>query len=314
MQKLMALMSVLALVTVLLIRVPPAEAQANRTWVSGTGDDMNACSTSAPCRTFAGALIRTNVNGEINCLGAGGFGPVTISKSITIDCHEVFASMLNNGTHGITIVFDAFAATDTRKTVRLRNLNINGLGTGLTGISITGVTKAVNSAVFVEDCLIDGMSNRGISDTRNAGELTIVNTTVRNIGGFAIFITPADDAHRLEATLDRVRAHNADVGIRITKPARALIGHTLLSGNAKAGIQANGGVEVHLSDSTISKSEIGVMSEGATIRLSNNEITLNGTAIQGATTSFGNNRIAGNVSAGTAPTPAGPVSNGLGQQ
>src|SRR5947209_1242304 len=33
----------------------PAHAQATRTWVSGVGDDVNPCSRTAPCKTFAGA-------------------------------------------------------------------------------------------------------------------------------------------------------------------------------------------------------------------------------------------------------------------
>jgi hypothetical protein len=137
---------------------------------------------------------------------------VTITKSITIDCHEIFALILNAGMNGINILFDNFGAADTRKTVRLRNLNVNGLTTGLTGINITGAPNAANSAVFIEDCLIDGMfagAMRGISDTRNDGELSISNTTVRNIGGTAIVIAPVDGARRIEATLDNVRAQNA---------------------------------------------------------------------------------------------------------
>src|SRR3979409_1087946 len=79
----------------------PAQAQATRTWVSGVGDDANPCSRTAPCKTFAGAISKTASAGEINCLDPGGFGAVTITKSITIDCHEVFASILNSGTNGV---------------------------------------------------------------------------------------------------------------------------------------------------------------------------------------------------------------------
>src|SRR3989454_12741138 len=78
-----------------------AQAQATRTWVSGVGDDANPCSRTAPCKTFAGAISKTARNGEINCLDPGGFGAVTITKSITIDCHEGFASILNAGTNGV---------------------------------------------------------------------------------------------------------------------------------------------------------------------------------------------------------------------
>src|SRR3954467_2682289 len=102
----------------------PASAQATRTWVSGGGDDVNPCSRAAPCKTFAGAISKTAVNGEINCLDPGGFGAVTITKSITLDCHEVYASILVSGTNGIII--NAAGAT-----VTIRNININGVTTGL---------------------------------------------------------------------------------------------------------------------------------------------------------------------------------------
>src|SRR2546426_12379215 len=62
-----------------------AQAQATRTWVSGVGDDVNPCSRTAPCKTFAGAISKTAVNGEIDCLDSGGFGAVTITKGIKID-------------------------------------------------------------------------------------------------------------------------------------------------------------------------------------------------------------------------------------
>src|SRR5664279_1810992 len=79
----------------------PAHAQAARTWVSGVGDDANPCSRTAPCKTFAGAISKTAAAGEINCLDPGGFGGVTITKAMTLNCHEVFGSILVAGTPGI---------------------------------------------------------------------------------------------------------------------------------------------------------------------------------------------------------------------
>src|SRR5580692_846428 len=63
----------------------PAHAQATRTWISGVGDDANPCSRTAPCKTFAGAIAKTSPGGEIDALDPGGFGGVTITKSITFD-------------------------------------------------------------------------------------------------------------------------------------------------------------------------------------------------------------------------------------
>src|SRR5438132_6757363 len=74
-----------------------ASAQATRTWVSGVGDDANPCSRTAPCKTFAGAISKTMAGGEIDCLDPGGFGAVTITKSITIDCDAGTGGTLNSG-------------------------------------------------------------------------------------------------------------------------------------------------------------------------------------------------------------------------
>ena len=73
-----------AMAVSLLACTAPAAAQATRTWVSGTGDDANPCSRTAPCKTFAGAISKTAAGGEISVLDPGGFGAVTITKSISI--------------------------------------------------------------------------------------------------------------------------------------------------------------------------------------------------------------------------------------
>src|ERR671914_454860 len=80
-----------------------ASAQATRTWVSGVGDDVNPCSRTAPCKTFAGAISKTAAGGEINCLDPGGFGTISITKSITIVCRGSQGSILASLTNGIVI-------------------------------------------------------------------------------------------------------------------------------------------------------------------------------------------------------------------
>src|SRR6202451_1351610 len=131
MKKFLLCLGLLGALLVPSLLATPANAQATRTWVSGVGDDVNPCSRTAPCKTFAGAISKTAAGGEINCLDPGGFGAVTITKSITIDCHEIFGSVLVSGTNGINIAASG-------GNVVLRNLNLNGLvNNGLKGISIT---------------------------------------------------------------------------------------------------------------------------------------------------------------------------------
>src|SRR6185295_11257359 len=86
-----------------LLFVSGVQAQATRTWVSGTGDDSNPCSRTQPCKSFAGAISKTARAGVISVMDAGGFAPVTIRKSITIDGTGFPASILADLATGITI-------------------------------------------------------------------------------------------------------------------------------------------------------------------------------------------------------------------
>src|ERR1700688_2979939 len=113
---------ILAVLAVLVLASTPAYAQATRTWVSGVGDDANPCSRTAPCKTFAGAISKTAIGGEIDVLDPGGFGALTITKSITIDGGGgQVASVLVAGTNGFNI---SAQSTDI---VTIKNLRIQGL-------------------------------------------------------------------------------------------------------------------------------------------------------------------------------------------
>ena len=154
-----------------------ASAQATRTWVSGVGDDANPCSRTAPCKTFAGAISKTAASGEINCLDPGGFGTLTITKSISILCAPVAGGVLSFGTNGMTV---NIAATDK---VVLDGLDIDGAGGGINGIRMVGsgilivrkcsiknhtqygidMQAAANATLLVEDCFITGNANGGVN-------------------------------------------------------------------------------------------------------------------------------------------------------
>jgi hypothetical protein len=131
----------------------PAHAQATRTWVSGVGNDANPCSRTAPCKTWAGAISKTATGGEIDALDPGGFGALTITKSITLDGGGgQVASTLVSGTPGITI---SAGATDV---VIIRNTRFNGLlQSGVPGTIGINVLKA--GRVELENDDIFGFGN-----------------------------------------------------------------------------------------------------------------------------------------------------------
>jgi hypothetical protein len=271
-----------------------AEAQATRTWVSGVGDDVNPCSRTAPCKTFAGAISKTADPGEISVLDPGGFGSVTITKSITIDGNGHLASILASGTNGIIINAPG-------KDVTLRNLSINGASTGLTGISIIAA-----SLVSIENCQIfdfQGPSaGRGITDGRTSGHLAVVNSSVNNSASTGIMIYPGSST--VTATLDRVvMVRNGTAGFAVAGGAKVVIRDSVASGNAWYGYFASNST-LTLDSSTAAHSDQGISSQtNAVVRLNNSTITGNGTglftATGGAIQSYGDNRIDGNGSDGS---------------
>src|SRR5689334_24956046 len=162
--------SILGIAFMVFASAGSANAQT-RTWVSGVGNDANPCSRTAPCKTFAGAISKTAAGGEIDCLDPGGFGTVTITKSITIDGTNGagFGSILASGTNGVN-VNDSATATPGTIIVTLRNLSIQGAGTGFDGVRFTS-GKFVN----VEHCTISGFRGNGAnSDGIDASFTTAV--------------------------------------------------------------------------------------------------------------------------------------------
>ena len=156
--KLYPTLKALLVTSFILALATAAQAQATRTWVSGVGDDVNPCSRTAPCKTFAGAISKTAKDGEISVLDPGGYGAVTITKSIYINgTHGAgYGSILNTLVNGVIV--NITDVNDVRKAVRLRALDINGASTGINGVSIL----AANS-VWVEDSVIDGNTGDGVN-------------------------------------------------------------------------------------------------------------------------------------------------------
>jgi len=266
-----------------------AHAQATRTWVSGVGDDANPCSRTAPCKTFAGAISKTAAGGEINVLDPGGFGAVTITKSITISSEGFEAGVLVSGTNGIIV--NVPNATDS---VVLRGLDLEGLGTGLNGITvITGGT------VHVEKCTINHFTQSGINfaPTVANSRLFVVDTIVRNNGvlpssGQGILINPSAVA-TVKASLDHVRIEGNIAGLKTQGPSTTSVSDSVASSNNFAGFSAAASPAViNIERSVSANNGTGVVCN-STVRIGNSSITGNTAAVAGTQncSSFLNNDI-----------------------
>ena len=197
------------------------QAQATRTWVSGVGDDVNPCSRTAPCKTFAGAISKTATGGEINALDPGGYGAVTITKSITIDATGTMGSILGSQVNGIII---NIAATDAAKTVRIRGLSINGAGTGINGIRVIAAAK-----VTVENTLIDGFTQNGISVEATGAQVFVRNTSIRNNA------SGINNASGAEVLLSGVSVVHNGTGLLAPKGGTVSFKNNVIYGNRKDG-------------------------------------------------------------------------------
>ena len=301
-------------------------AQATRTWISGFGDDANPCSRSAPCKTFPGAISKTAANGVIDVLDPGGFGGVTITKSITLENVGEIGGVLTSGTNSITI-------NGNNIIVVLRGLSVEGLGS--LGNSLAGV-KFINGAqLIVENCDISNFTSssagNGIAFTPSgAATLIVRNSTLHNDGttfdssnpndptyaGAGILIAPTGSGSAT-AVLDNVRLiGGTNNGLQVFGPATVVVSNSTIGNNANHGIWAigtSGAVGMTLENVVVSGNpQAGIFAEGAgaVVRLSNSTITGSTQGIRassgGSIVSFGNNRLIGNTVNGQ-PTSATPL-------
>jgi hypothetical protein len=311
-------------VTALALALSPssATAQATRTWVSGVGDDVNPCSRTAPCKTFAGAISKTAAGGEISVLDPGGFGAVTITKSISIVADGSEGSILGALTNGVII---NAGASDI---VTLRGLSIEGAGNGLNGVRFLA-----GGALHVEKCLIRGFraatagNGHGITFLPNgASELYVTDTIIEANGtssnGGGILVKPGAGGSA-KVTLERVSMNNNVFGVQFNGTTGtgvagivADIHDSRSSGNSFSGITAVGGSQsvnlMVVSSASVNNGTTGVAvsGSGAIIRIANTTVTGNATGLQftapGQIISFGNNNVDGNTTADGAPSSTTP--------
>src|SRR6516162_4496167 len=257
MRKLMLASSTTVTLLAICLLSNAAQAQATRTWVSGVGDDANPCARTAPCKTFAGAISKTAPGGEIDALDPGGFGALTVTKAITIDGGGgQVASVLVSGTNGIAV---AAGPTDV---VTLRNLRINGVGSGVDGIKFLS-----GAALHIENCNIFGFTGNGINVVTAAANTDLfVNNTFLTNNGNGIQIGPS--AGNVRSMLVQVRANdNSGFGFYL-HPGASVGAGTVINDSSAFGNSAGIGVTgatLYLGNSVIIRNNIGVSITGGTV-------------------------------------------------
>ena len=289
-----------------LMMAAPAQAQATRTWVSGVGNDANPCSLTAPCKTFAGAYSKTAAGGEIDALDPGGFGTVTIAKSLTLDGGGgQVASVLNTtATNGIVVTTGA-------GTVTIRNLTINGAGSGLNGIRV--LTAA---AVSIVNTIVAGNTGTGIDiEPSGAGaQVFLSNVNVHDNGTNGILVKGTGGA-ATQLTMDNVFLAKNVNGLRVEDGGKVSVIRTTVTGstNGIQAVSASTASAIVIEASMAAGNTNGLVTSGAnaSIVISNTALYNNATAgissPTGTVYTFGNNHNANNGTPGPVHAPPLPL-------
>jgi hypothetical protein len=302
----------------------PAQAQATRTWVASVpsgGDDLNPCSRTAPCKTYAKAFSVTATGGEINCVDPDGYGALTITKSISIVCDYTEGGVLASG--GVT-GFNINAPAGS--IVTLKGQDIECVGTGFAGIRVLGAGVIVHvHKVQIRNCRGGGS---GISVTNSSGiaEVFVDSSYITDNGNAAtqagILVRPTGGASA-NVSVARTHLENNTNGIFADGSGGGgntlvTVGESVLSGSSGNGISVSSTgalFKALVADSKLNLNAgtgAAVSGSSATLLLGGNTIAGNVTGVSnslGTLQSFKDNRIAVNGADGT-PITAFPGPGG----
>jgi hypothetical protein len=283
-----------ALTTAALISVlatAPAYAQRQHTFVASTGNDSNACSFLHPCATFQHALSQTLSGGEITAIDSDGFGPLTISQSVTVTAAPGTEANVPAVSGGSSIV-----VTGSEINVILRNLTLNAAGAGYNGINFQAgggsSLTVINCTLlnFLADGSNDANTGNGILIAPTTGAVTfaVTNTlTANNANNGIAYIPPASSTTSVIGVLGNVTASNNTNGIKIAPQsgtADITISDSVATNNSADGITAANPV-----------------AQALTVTIDNTTLTSNATGISAANTTkvlLGRSAIIGNTTYG----------------
>ena len=290
------------LTALLVVGFSAAAFGQTRTWVSGVGDDLNPCSRTAPCKTFAGAISKTSAGGEISVLDPGGFGALTATKSITVNGTGTLAGILAAGTNGLN-VNDSATASPGSIIVIIRDVSINGAGTGFDGIRFVS-----GKSLMVDHCWIYGFTGNGANSDAidvaltGIGNLKVINSVIENTSGDGIHLNSSGG--QVNAMISNTEIMNcAGDGIEAANNVRGGVSNSrvFLDGNGVRTTGANNAV--NLDDVFISNCGIALQASGASgIRLSDSIVAQNTTGIStngGTVDSFQGNSLMGHTTPGS---------------
>ncbi len=187
----------------------PAHAR-DRVFVASYGNDANPCTFGSPCKTFQVAYDAVATGGEVTAIDSAGFGPLSISKSVTITSPDGVEAGIAAGSATAAIAITA-EATDV---VVLHGLTLDGAATATYGIEFSS-----GGSLTVENCVVRNMVSDGLyvgADATTPQNLSVSNSAFINSGaeGNGIYIQTFSSG-TVTASIDRTEFSGNNVGLYV---------------------------------------------------------------------------------------------------
>ncbi len=194
-------------------------AGGQRTFVASSGNDTNIasnCSIALPCRSFSAALGVTNAGGEILVRDSAGYGPVSISQSVSIVAPPgVYAGVSVTTGTGVLITGNGLV-------VALRGLTISGQG-GTLGV----YSGATNSEVHIEAPVISGMAGTAIQAFGAGNHTYVTDAEIRSNTGYGIYVSGSARVY-----VDRARIEqNGGIGAYVNDDGELYVRQSVIHNN-----------------------------------------------------------------------------------
>jgi len=239
-----------------------AQVTDNTRYVSINGNNANACTLAAPCRTLQHGIDMTPIGGELRILDSGVYGGrAVIRRALTVS---------GNG-NTVYLGSPINIAAEPTSLVALRGLVLDGQGQEH-GIIIGGKTEAVH----IERCVIQGFIGDGIHGSARV-KLVVLDTVSRFNRGSGLRVPFNDVASSV--TIDNSRFDNNNLtGIEVSSVGHTAISRSVASGNSTGIFASNGTVTVTSTMVTQNQFEGLVARGGATMTVESSVSNGNGAA------------------------------------
>jgi len=253
MKKFAALLTLLATMLACGLFAAPAQAQRDRVFVASYGSDSNPCTFGSPCKTFQHAHDAVVADGEITAIDSAGFGPLTITKGITITSPNGVEAGIAAAPGGNAITINA----NDNDQIFLQGLTLQGSLTANYGISFGN-----GAALYINNVVIEKFTQDGIYFApQHFGSLLISNTqSLRNTGNGINIQSPGTVIANFDHFTSNGNGELA-INIRIDNPvpprSGVSINDSTLANNAAGGIACpEDSTEIYAFDVVIRNSTI----------------------------------------------------------